>query len=167
MLPTIGGWGLGYYMLIQFFLLCTLSVPLTLRGCELHFTITYRIIRKEMWKYRQSTLQKAKNYSPYLTNSLRPMVFIPVYTSVSLSPVRWLKIFDCHSRSLASNSEVASKYVGQLGVPVKTEVKIKFNSSSINIQNPFGLNGVWSRHQLVFISTYTLTKMLPPYFPSF
>lgn len=83
--------GLGLlYANPQFFLLCTLSVPLTLRGCELHFTITYRIIRKEMWKYRQSTLQKAKNYSPYLTNSMRPMVFIPVYTSVSLSPVRWL-----------------------------------------------------------------------------
>lgn len=90
-----------------------------------------------------------------------------VHVSITESSPMAEQVFDCHSRSLASNSEVASKYVGQLGVPVKTEVKIKFNSSLINIQNPFGLNGVWSRHQLVFISTFTLTKMLPPYFPSF
>lgn len=92
---------------------------------------------------------------------------ISVHVSIADSSPMAQQVFDCHSRSLASQSEVTFKYVGQLGVPVKTEVKIKFNSSAINIQKPFGLYGVWSRYQIVFISTYTPTIMLPPYFLRF
>lgn len=177
MLPTIGGWGLGYYMLIQFFFIMYPLCPPDATWLWVTFYNYIQDHQKGNVKIPSVNASESKELFSLLDEFHAAYgLHTSVHVSITESSPMAEQVFDCHSRSLASNSEVASKYVGQLGVPVKTEVKIKFNlslskfivnSSSINIQNPFGLNGVWSRHQLVFISTYTLTKMLPPYFPSF